>query len=75
MLIFYFTGTILSKKVQSEGLKKLKKGGRGDLPWKGDFQRKSRLNHAMHLQENYEMDERYFSIFYTLFYTSFFNFI
>ena len=75
MLIFYFTGTILFKKVQSEGLKKLKKGGRGDLPWKGDFQRKSRLNHAMHLQENYEMEERYFSIFYTLFYTSFFNFI
>ena len=67
MLIFYFTGTILSKKVQSEGLKKLKKGGRGDLPWKGGFLRKGRLNHAMHLQENYEMEELYFSLFYFIF--------
>ena len=50
MLILYFTGVILSKKCQGEGLKKvLKKGERGDLPYKGGFLKKGGLNlRAMH---------------------------
>ena len=64
MLILYFTGVILSKKCQGEGLKKvLKKGERRDLPYKGGFLKKGGLNlRAMHLKENYKMEEFYFSL-------------
>ena len=54
VFILYFIGTILSKKCQSEGLKKVKKKGDGEICHrKGGFLKKGRLNlHAMHLQEN-----------------------
>ena len=52
------------KKFKVRGSKNLKKGDGEICHEKGGFQRKGRLNHAMHLQENYEMEELYFSLFY-----------
>ena len=43
MLIFYYIGAISSKKYQTEGLKKVKNWGRGDLPQKGGFSKEGRI--------------------------------
>ena len=59
-LSFISQGQYYPKKCQSEGLKKVKKR---DLPQKGAFLKKDGENmHAMHLQENYETEELYFSL-------------
>ena len=59
MLIFYFIGVILSKKIS----KLTKKVTKRDFPKKGAFLKKfGKSLRAMHLKENYEMEELYFSL-------------
>ena len=73
---FFFIWAMLFKKCQSEGLQKTKKRGQGDdLQQKGCFLNKGGLNlHSMHSQENYEMEEFYFSLSHHYIIIHFFQF-
>ena len=64
VLIFYSIGAILSKKCQSEGFKKVKNRERGRSAIEKCFLKKGglKMRGVMHLQENYEKEEFYFSL-------------